>query len=59
MVCLRAFKADFLPTCTTKVGDKVELIDGYEKFNDSTGGPLQAGDRGTVVDIQRGPNGER
>jgi len=42
-----------------QVGDKVELVDGYEKFGDASGGPLQPGERGVVVDLQNGPNGER
>ena len=42
-----------------QVGDKVELVNGYEKYGDASGGPLQPGDRGTVVELQRGPNGER
>ena len=37
----------------------MQLVDGFEKFGDASGGPLQVGDRGVVVDIQRGPNGER
>jgi hypothetical protein len=42
-----------------QVGDKVELVESYEKYGDSSGGPLQPGDRGTVVELQQGPNGER
>lgn len=42
-----------------QVGDKVELVQGYEKFGDATGGPLHPGDRGVVVETQLGPNGER
>jgi hypothetical protein len=42
-----------------QVGDKVELVQGYEKFGDATGGPLHLGDRGVVVETQIGPNGER
>lgn len=42
-----------------EVGDKVELVDGYEKYGDATGGPLQPGDRGTVVELQCGANGEQ
>jgi hypothetical protein len=44
---------------TLQVGDKVELVNGYDKYGDASGGPLQPGDRGTVVELQRGPNGER
>ncbi|KAL7561760.1 hypothetical protein ACA910_013300 [Epithemia clementina (nom. ined.)] len=40
-------------------GDKVELVEGYEKYEDASGGPLKPGDRGTVVEVQNGPNGER
>jgi len=42
-----------------KVGDRVELVDGYEKYGDASGGPLQPGDRGTVVELQQGPSDER
>jgi hypothetical protein len=42
-----------------QVGDKVELADGYERFGDASTGPLQPGNRGTVVDVQQGPNGEK
>lgn len=44
---------------TCDVGDIVELVEGYDKYGDASGGPLQLGDRGTVVELQRGPNGER
>lgn len=42
-----------------QIGDKVELVPGYEKFGDASGGPLNLGDRGIVVDTQNGPNGDR
>ena len=42
-----------------QVGDRVELADGYEKFGDASGGPLQPGDRGVVVEVQNGSPGER
>jgi hypothetical protein len=42
-----------------QVGDKVELAEGFEKYGESIGGPLQVGDRGVVVEAQRGPNGEK
>jgi len=42
-----------------QVGDRVELVQGYEKYGDAAGGPLQPGDRGVVVELQRGPNGEK
>lgn len=45
--------------CTIEVGDKVELVDNFAMFGDATGGPLQPGDRGIIVEIQEGPNGER
>jgi hypothetical protein len=41
-----------------RAGDKVELAPGFEKFGDSAGGPLQPRDRGTVVELQHGPNEE-
>ena len=37
----------------------VELVDGYERFGDAVNGSLQPGDRGTVVDFQESPSGER
>jgi hypothetical protein len=46
-------------TIFRQVGDKVELIEGYEKFADALGGPLQPGDRGIVVELQVDPNGEK
>jgi hypothetical protein len=42
----------------TQVGDKVELVDCYSKFGDAMGGPLQIGDRGTVIEVKQGPNQE-
>ena len=42
-----------------RIGDRVELVDGFEKYDDASGGPLRAGDRGTIVELQVGPNGER
>uniref|UniRef100_A0A7S3KWR1 HECT domain-containing protein n=1 Tax=Amphora coffeiformis TaxID=265554 RepID=A0A7S3KWR1_9STRA len=39
-------------------GDRVQLVEGYEKFGDAAGGPLRPGDRGTVVELQGSPNGE-
>lgn len=42
-----------------QIGDKVELVEGYERYGDATSGPLQVGDRGVVVELQRGPNGEK
>jgi hypothetical protein len=42
-----------------EIGDKVELVEGYERYGDATSGPLQIGDRGVVVEQQRGPNGEK
>ena len=40
-------------------GDRVQLVEGYEKFGDAAGGPLRPGDRGVVVELQGSPNGER
>jgi hypothetical protein len=42
-----------------QVGDKVELLEGYERFGDASNGPLHPGERGAVVDLQEGPTGER
>jgi hypothetical protein len=42
-----------------QVGDKVELIEGYERFGDASNGPLHPGERGTVIDLQEGPSGDR
>lgn len=44
---------------TFQIGDKVELVEGFERYGDASSGPLQVGDRGIVVDVQRGPNGEK
>lgn len=41
-----------------QVGDKVELVHNYAKFGDASSGPLQPGDRGTVVELKEGPGGE-
>ena len=35
------------------------MVDGYEKFGDSARGPLRPGDRGLVIELQKGPNGEK
>jgi hypothetical protein len=43
---------------TFEVGDKVELVDSYTKYGDASGGPLQPGDRGTVIEVKRGPGVE-
>jgi hypothetical protein len=40
------------------VGDRVELAESYETKGDAVAGPLQPGDRGTVVEVQQGPSGE-
>jgi len=42
-----------------QVGDKVELVEGYESKGDAASGPLQPYDRGTVVELQQRPNGQR
>ena len=34
-------------------------MEGFERYGDASSGPLQVGDRGIVVDVQRGPNGEK
>jgi hypothetical protein len=34
-------------------------VEGFERYGDASSGPLQVGDRGIVVDLQRGPNGEK
>jgi hypothetical protein len=49
----------FLTVLPLKVGDYVELVEGYEKYGDALGGPLVPGERGVVVEIQRGANGDR
>lgn len=38
------------------MGDNVELVDCYAKFGDASDGPLQLGDRGTVIEVKHGPN---
>ena len=42
-----------------QIGDKVELVDGFERYGDASSGPLQVGDRGIVVEVQQGLNGEK
>lgn len=42
-----------------QIGDRVQLVEGYESKGDATAGPLQPGDRGRVVELQRGPSGQR
>lgn len=37
-------------------GDRVQLVDGYEKYGDAAGGPLRPGDRGVVVELQGSPS---
>jgi hypothetical protein len=46
-------------TPTFEVGDKVEVAEGYEKYGDAASGPLKPGDRGSVMEVQRGPRGDR
>jgi hypothetical protein len=41
------------------VGDMVELVVGYERFGDAANGPLLPGERGTIIELQKGPSGER
>lgn len=40
------------------MGDKVELVDCYAKFGDAMDGPLQIGDRGTIIEVKQEPNQE-
>jgi hypothetical protein len=42
-----------------QVGDRVELVEGYERFGDAINGPLVPGERGIIVELQQGPEGER
>mmetsp|Transcript_36670 Transcript_36670/g.88593 ORF Transcript_36670/g.88593 Transcript_36670/m.88593 type:complete len:2896 (+) Transcript_36670:158-8845(+) len=42
-----------------QVGDRVELVEGYERFGDAVNGPLVPGERGVIVELQQGPEGER
>ena len=42
-----------------QVGDRVELVEGYERFGDAINGPLVPGERGVIVELQQGPEGER
>lgn len=42
-----------------QVGNIVELVEGYEKYGDAARGPMVPGDRGQVVEVQQGANGER
>jgi hypothetical protein len=53
------FLSSLLFPVTGQIGDKVELVDGYERYGDAASGPLLIGDRGVVVELQRGPNGEK
>jgi hypothetical protein len=48
-----------VPELAFEVGDKVELAVGYNRYGDAVCGPLQIGDRGIVVEVQKGPNGEK
>lgn len=41
-----------------EVGEKVELVGGYERFGDAANGPLLPGERGTIIELQKGPSGE-
>src|SRR6478672_7964130 len=41
-----------------QVGDFVELVEGYDKLGDAAGGPLALSERGLVVEIQNGADGE-
>lgn len=44
---------------SSQVGDKVEVVEHYERYSDASSGPLRPGDRGTIMEIQRGPRGDR
>ena len=48
----------FFHIVTFQIGDKVELVEGFDRYGDASSGPLQLGDRGIVVDFQNGANGE-
>ena len=52
------FAAAITPT-EFQVGDRVELVEGYERFGDAVNGPLVPGERGLIVELQQGPEGER
>jgi hypothetical protein len=40
------------PLCF-EIGEKVELVEGYERFGDAANGPLLPGDRGSVIELQK------
>jgi hypothetical protein len=42
-----------------RVGDKVEITDGSNRYGDASNGPLKPGDLGTVIELQRGARGDR
>jgi hypothetical protein len=42
-----------------RVGDKVEIADGSNRYGDASNGPLKPGDLGTVIELQRGARGDR
>jgi hypothetical protein len=52
------FAAAILPS-ELELGDRVELVEGYERFGDAVNGPLTPGERGIIVEFQLGPEGER
>lgn len=35
-----------------QIGEKVELVLGYERFGDAVSGPLLPGNRGTIIELQ-------
>ena len=41
-----------------EVGDRVQLVDGYESKGDASNGPLRTSERGRVVELQHGPTGQ-
>lgn len=57
-VILEEEEIDVAATGDVRKGDKVQLGAGYESKGDAASGPLQPGDRGTVVELQKGPNGQ-
>jgi hypothetical protein len=50
--------SDELSAIRFHLGEKVELVGGYERFGDAANGPLQPGDRGTVIELQKASSGE-
>lgn len=57
-VILEEEEMDIAAAGDVRKGDKVQLVAGYESKGDAASGPLQPGDRGAVVELQKGPNGQ-